>query len=186
MYKHVNNLFTTLGWAVGLVGIGYAIGTHNKLSKVSERLNKGIDDLADNMEIDIPQELINKAVDSAVAAEAKRAVQKATTEALAELKRDIRKTVSTEVEKEYATIKDSVLQEVTDAAARIDVARVRRDVEKAAEKAALEKFQVNLDDQLESFNSNLESTAKVYQAISSMMAPAHNTNQAKEYVFRVG
>ena len=166
--------------ALGLAGIGYGIAMHTKMAKVSERLDKTIDELANNVNIDISEELINQAVEKAAATEAKKAVEKATTEALAELKRDIHSNVSEAVEKEYDNIKDGVLKKATEAAAKIDVARVRRDVERAA----VNKYECNLDDILAKFNDNLSNTSKIYSSIAS--AITRPTESGKEVVFKVG
>ena len=160
-----NDVVNFLVCATGLIGIGYAICAHTKLSKVSERLERSIDDLASDTEIDIPEDLVNKAVEKAVQTEARRAVERATTETIAALKKDIHAEVQKAVDKEYNTIKDSVLKELTASASKIDVSRVRREVEEAAKEAALEKFDNNLDDILESFNTNLENTSKIYSSI---------------------
>ena len=168
-------LFGVCGCVVGLIGVGYAVGTHTKLSKISERLNNSIDDLADNMEIDIPEEMVNKAIENAVKIESKRAVEKATNETISALKKEIRSEVQTAVNKEYETIKDS--------AAKIDVSRVRRDVEAAAKEAALEKFDDNLDDILEKFNDSLTSTSKIYSSIRE--AITRSSDSGKEFVVRL-
>ena len=70
--RNSNDIFCILFGIAGLVGIGYAVGTHTKLSKVSERLEKGIDDIANDMEFDIPEELVNIAINKAVQTEAKK------------------------------------------------------------------------------------------------------------------
>lgn len=167
----------------GLVGVGYAIGTHTKLAKVSERLDKGINELADDMEFDIPEELINKAVEKAVQVEAKKAVERATNETVAAVKKDIRFEVEQAVDKEYERIKDTILEELTASASKIDVSRVRRDVEKAAKEAALEKFDDNLDDILEKFNDSLDNTTKIYSSIRE--AITRGSNSGKEFVVRL-
>lgn len=181
-----NNNFDMLvgaaGWIVGLIGVGYAVGTRSKMAKISDTLNCSINDLANRTEIDIPEEMINRAVEKAVAVEAKRAVVKATDEALKEVKRDIHKQVSDAVESEYSNIKESVLKELTYEAAKIDAKRVRADVEKAAKEQALEKFDDNLDDILEKFNDDLENVSKIYKSIAGAM----NKNNEKEMVFRIG
>ena len=182
-YYSKDNFMATLGFAAGILGVGYALGTRSKMAKVSERLDKSIDDLAGDMTIDISQEIIDRAVDKAVAVEAKVAVQKATTEVIADLKRDIRNEVSIAVDKEYETIKEAVLKEVTEAAAKINVDRVRRDVERAAERAALEKFDANLDELLRKYNDALTNTGKIYSSIASAMAKGGDSG--KEYVFKV-
>lgn len=160
-----NDIFNTLFGIAGLVGIGYGICAHTKLAKISERLDNSIDDLASNTEIDIPEELVNRAIDKAVQVEVKKAVEKATNETISAMKRDIHSEVQREVNREYDIIKETVLKEITASAAKIDSSRVRRDVEEAAKKAALEKFDDNLDDILEKFNDNLNNTSRIYSSI---------------------
>lgn len=169
--------------AVGILGLGYGLAMHTKLAKVADRLDKSIDDLSKGTEVDIPKEIIDRAVEKAVTAEAKKVVEKATEEALTELKRDIRTNVSAAVDKEYETIKDTVLEKVTDAAAKIDVAKVRSDVEKAAKTAALDKFNDNLEGILQTFNDNLNNTSRIYNSIASSMT--RGVDAGKEFVFKV-
>lgn len=169
--------------ALGLIGVGYGISMHSKLSKVSERLDKTIDDLANNMKIDISEEIVNKAVDRAVQVESKRVVEKAAKDSVSEIKRDIHANVRKEIDSEYSSIKDSVLKEITVSASKIDVARVRRDVEEAAKKTALEKFNDNLDDILDRFNSNLDNTSKIYSSIRE--AISKSSDSGKEFVVRL-
>lgn len=173
---------------VGLVGIGYGLAMHTKLAKVSARLDQSIDSLADNMEIDIPDEMVNKAVEKAVVSATKNAANTAANNALAEIKRDIHNKVSAAVEKEYDTIKDKVLSQATVSASKINVDRVRAEVEAAAKKAALEKFDANLDGIVKQFIDNLNNSAKIYSAIQSALNPstATSANTGREFVVRVG
>ena len=173
-----NDIISILFGIVGLVGIGYAIGAHTKLAKVSERLDRSINDIADNMEFDIPEELISKAVDEAVNTEARKAVNRVTNETISELKRDVRSEVQRAIDKEYDNLKDTVLKEITVQASKIDVGRVRRSVEEA-----LDKFDDNLDDILEKFNDNLTNTSKIYSSIRETLAK--NSDSGKEFVVRL-
>lgn len=172
-----------VGTIVGLTGIGYAIGTHTKLSRVSEKLDKAIDDLADRTEIDISDSIINQAVKEAVTNAADRAVEKATYDATKELKHDIRIRVSEAIKDEYDTLSKDILKRITEESSKIDVDRVRRTIEDAAKKAALEKFDDNLDDILERFNENLNNTSKIYNSISQTLTKS--ANSGKEYVIRL-
>lgn len=185
-----NSTFNTIIGIFGIAGLAYGIAMHTKLAKVSERLDRSIDSLADDMEIDIPEEMVNKAIEKAVATAAKNAATTAANNALAEIKTDIRNKVSAAVEHEYDTIKDKVLREATSAASKINVDRVRRNVEAAAEKMALEKFDANLDGILEKFNGDLDNTAKIYSAIQSVLNPTAAAptpiNTGREFVVRVG
>ena len=178
------NSFVSWGVGVaGLIGIGYAIGTHTKMAKISDMLDRSIDDLARSTTVDIPEELVKRGVERAVDMAANRAVERATNEVVREVKIDIRKQVSAAVEQEYSKIKDTVLKEITDSASKIDVARVRTDVESKAERAALEKFDGELDGILKKFNDNLENTSKIYKSIANSIS---KNNDGKEFVFKVG
>ena len=179
-----HNFVGMLGITVGLIGVGYAIGTHSKMAKISENLDKSIDELAGKTPVDIPNEMIERAVEKAVAREVKQAVSKATDAAVTAVKRDIHKQVSDAVETEYSDIKETVLEELTAAASKIDIKRVRADVEKAAKEHAIQKFDDNLDDILEGHKREFENVTKIYRTIADAMAP--NQNNGREMVLRLG
>lgn len=184
MSRTNNEIINILFGIAGLVGVGYAIGTHTKLAKISERLDRGIDELSDSMEIDIPEELVNKAIDKAVQVEVRRAVEKAANDTVASMKKDIHAQVKSTIDDEYDNLKDAVLKEITNEAAKIDASRVRRSVEEAAEKAALEKFDDNLDDILEKFNDNLDNTSRIYSSIRDTLTK--NADSNKGFTVRLG
>ncbi len=190
MFNSNNSTLNTILTILGIAGIGYGLAMHSKLAKVSARLDQSIDSLADNMEIDIPDEMVSKAIEKAVTNAAKNAANTAANNALSEIKRDIHSKVSTAVENEYCSIKDKILAEATVAASKINVDRVRRDVEKAAEKMALEKFEVKLDGIAKTFTDNLDNSAKIYNAFQSALNPSMAAptpvNTGREFVVRVG
>lgn len=172
------------GVAVGLIGVGYAIGTHTKMAKISENLDRSIDELASRTPVDIPDSMIERAVEKAVSAEVKTAVGKITDAAMVDVKRDIHKQVSDAVESEYSNVKDTVLDELVTAASKIDVHRVRTDIEKAAKVKALAKLDDNLDDILSNFNDQLKNTSKIYTSIADAMTGYKAGG--KETVLRIG
>lgn len=167
----------------GLIGIGYAISTQSQLVKVSKRLDKSIDEIASDMEIDIPEKMVNEAVKKAVETEARKTVERVADDAARAMRADIRTKVNAAIEAEYESIKENVLKEATTSAAKIDCLRVRRDVEEAAKKEALKKFDDNLDDILEKFNNDLNNTSRIYNSIRETIA---NTGSiGKEFVVRL-
>ena len=103
--------------------------------------------------------------------------------AVQEIKADIHKQVTAAVEKEYDRIKDNVLREITDEASKINIDRVRTEVENEAKRKALEKFDVSLDGILTNFNDNLKNTSKIYSSIANSIT---KQNDGKEFVFKVG
>lgn len=184
MNSKIDGIVGILGVAVGLVGVGYALGTRSKMARISEKLDRSIEDLAGQMPVDIPQDMIERAVEKAVAGEVKGAVSKVTDAVTVELKRDIHKKVTDAVESEYANVKESVLEELVSAASKIDVKRAREDVENAAKKHALEKFDDNLDDILGNFNDQLKNTSRIYTSIADTMGK-YGPND-REAVIRIG
>ena len=180
-----DGLVGLFGVAFGLIGVGYAIGTHTKLAKISEKLDCSIEDLASKTSIDIPDDMVERAVEKAVAYEVKQAVNKTTDKIILDVKRDIHKQVSDAVDSEYNNVKETVLEELVSEAAKIDVRRVRADVEKAAKEHALEKFDDNLDDILENFNDQLKNTSKIYTSIADTIAP-YKASNGREMVLKLG
>lgn len=180
--KKADSVIGLAGLAAGLVGVGYAICMRSKMVKIGDRLDRSIDELADKTPIDIPRDMVERAVEKAVANEVRTAVSRATAEAVADVNRDIRRQVGDAVEKEYGRIKESVLKQVTDEAAKIDVTRVRDDVERAAKEKALEKFDTNLDDILDGYKDNLNSVSKIYRTFADAVSPSNH----KETVLRIG
>ena len=176
-----------LGATVGLIGVGYALAMHSKMAKmakISENLDHSIDELANHIPVDIPDAMVERALEKAVAVRVKDTVAKATDEVVAGIKRDIHKQVSDVIESEYSNIKDTVLEEIVTEAAKIDVKRVRADVEKAAKDHAIEKFDDNLDNILENFSDQLKNTSRIYTSIADTMA-GYKTS-GRETVLRIG
>lgn len=184
MNNKFDGIVGVVGIGLGLIGIGYAFGTHSKMAKISDNLERSIDDLASQVPIDIPNDMIERAVERAVAYEVKQAVGKVTDAVKCDVKHDMHKRVSDAIEQEYSNIKDVVLSELIDEAAKIDAKRVRYDVEKAAKEKALEKFDDNLNDILENFNDQLKNTSKIYTSIAESMTNKYKADGGT--VLRIG
>lgn len=175
------------GATLGLIGIGYGLGMRCKMAKIGEKLDCSIEELASKTPVDIPDSMIERAVEKAVEMQAKESVKKATDVAIAAVKRDIHKQISDAVEEEYSSVKETVLEELVTEAAKIDVKRIRSDIEKAAKVRAMEKFDDNLDDILAGHNRELENVTKIYRAIADISAPAQNQqNNNREVTLRLG
>lgn len=182
MNNKFDGIVGVVGIAFGLLGIGYAVGTHSKMAKIGENLDRSIDELASKTPVDIPDDMIKRAVEKAVASEVKQAVAKVAGDVTTEIKRDIHKQVGEAVEGEYTKIKDAVLDELVTEASKIDAKRVRADIERAAKARALEKFDDNLDDITEEYKGYLESVSK----IGKTFADAVTHQDRKETILRIG
>ena len=163
-----------IGIAAGMVGIGYAIGTHSEVARIGKKLDKSIDELASDIPVEIDEVVVKRAIERTVKEEVTRTVNNI-------VKDEVHKQVNDIVANEYSTIKDTVLCKLTESAAKINVDRVKSDVEKAAKERALKKFDDNLDDILGDFKNNLENVSKIYRSFADMASP----NSSRETVLKI-
>jgi len=153
-------------FVAGIFGVGYAIGTRSKVNRLCEKLDTSIDNLSDDIQVDIPDKMVQRAVEAAVKKEVAAAVKLATDEVIASAERDIRKEVTAEVERQYTTISDGVTTEIATRVARIDEGKLRKEVVEKAKEQIADKFDDKLDDLLDEFNGNLQNVGKIYKSIA--------------------
>lgn len=110
--------------------------------------------------------MVERAIEGAVKREVAAAVKKATEEVIAAAERDIRKEVTAEVERQYTSISDGVTDEIANRVARIDEAKLRKEVVEKAKQQIADKFDDKLDNLLEEFNGNLQNVGKIYKSIA--------------------
>ena len=82
------------------------------------------------------------------------------------LKKEIGDQVSTAVKASYDSIADGVTSEIAKNVAKIDEARLKREVVTKAKEQIAEKFDDKLDDILDEFNGNLQNVGKIYKSIA--------------------
>ena len=153
-------------FGLGLVAIGYAVGIHSRMKAVADKLDTSIDKIANDTEVEIPSKLIEQAVQKAVDRESYTAVRRATDVVVNGLKKEIGDQVSTAVKASYDSIADGVTSEIAKNVAKIDEARLKREVVTKAKEQIAEKFDDKLDYFLEEFNGNLQNVGKIYKSIA--------------------
>lgn len=153
-------------FGLSLVAIGYAVGIHSRMKAVADKLDTSIDKIANDTEVEIPSKLIEQAVQKAVDRESYTAVRRATDVVVNGLKKEIGDQVSTAVKASYDSIADGVTSEIAKNVAKIDEARLKREVVTKAKEQIAEKFDDKLDDILEEFNGNLQNVGKIYKSIA--------------------
>lgn len=144
-------------FGLGLVAIGYTIGVHSRMKAVADKLDT---------EVEIPSKLIEQAVQKAVDRESYTAVRRATDVVVDGLKKEIGDQVSTAVKASYDSIADGVTSEIAKNVAKIDEARLKKEVVAKAKEQIAEKFDDKLDDILDEFNGNLQNVGKIYKSIA--------------------
>lgn len=170
-----NVIMGIVGAIGGLVGLGYALGTQSKMNQISDRLDRSIDELSKGIDVDIPKDVVDAAVQKAVDVKTAAAVKSATDAATKEVSKDIHRQVNAAIESQYQDLKDVVLAELKKKAANIDEARLKDEIIKEAKKQAEKKLDGSMDDILSKFNSDLDNISKIYRSIASTMTKDQNT-----------
>ena len=147
---------------LGLVGVGYAIGVRSRMKSVCDKLDITIDRLANDTDIDIPDKIIDQAVQRAVERESYNAVKRATDEVTCDIKQEIESRVGAAVKQQYNIISDGVTDQIAKNVAKIDESRLKKEVVQKAKEQIAEKF----DDKLEEFNGNLQNVGRIYKSIA--------------------
>lgn len=152
--------------AVGIFGVGYAFGQRKKLNDITDKLDKSVEDLAANIEIQPSDALIRRAIDRAVERETSYAVRNAVDSVSRAVKSDISAQVKTAINSTYSDIRKSVVDETAKKVADIDMKVLKSEVIEKAKEAAAEKLDDSLDDILEEFRRNLGRVSQIYQSIA--------------------
>lgn len=159
-------IFGACGIITAAIGIGYGVGQKRKLDDISERLNKKIDEIAGDVDVDISDAVIDEAVKVAVDREAKSATQKAISSIISAKKAEMANQITLEIDRQKAAIKDDVTKEVSRQISRLSINELKESVVEQAKTEAMEKLQTSMDDILQGFTNNLSQVGTIYQTIA--------------------
>lgn len=174
-----------VGFAAGVFGIGYAIGKRKKLDDISEKIDRSVGELSSNIDIDISEDIINRAVTKAIERETSLAASRATSNVVSAIEADISGQVRKAVNDTYQDIKKSVVEETAKKVEKIDISALKKEVVEKAKTAAAEKFDDSLEDVLSEFKDNLGNVAKIYQSIANVF-PGTTATNSKGITFSLG
>lgn len=168
------------GVAVGLFGIGYAIGTNAKLKDVSEVIGKSVDSMIQDGKIDIPQTLIDTTIKEQVSEkidiEVQRKVKTACDNVVFDVKTSMYNKISDAAERAvnstYTSMESEAKEKIRKELRNIDISDLKREVKSEAKDAVASKLQASMDDILESYNSNLANVQNIYSSIARSMSCA--------------
>lgn len=168
----------------GACGLIAYIKAAKKIRKVSDRLNKSIDQLADDVDVEISDAIVRAAVDEAVSAQAEKQVNGAIQRACFDVERDMKSRIQQEVNGAYSDLKQKVKEEMERQVGALDIRDIRRsvvedakreakekfsDALKEIEKSSKEKFDSELDDILQRYNNQLKDVSRIYGSVASTL-----------------
>lgn len=142
----------------------------NKLTEELDGLKKSVvNDLSGKIDVDVPNEYIEAAVDKAVERETKDRIRLLTLDATADIKKDIHKQVSKAVEDAYSDVRGEVKRELLNQVGDVSVDRIRREVIDEAKEKAAKQFDKDLETVLEKHNRELDKVTEIYSSIAKSM-----------------
>ena len=130
---------------------------------------KKISEIAKNLSVDIPENILNRAIDIAVTDACNREITKCGRIATDSVTSHIRKEVKKAVDKEYSDFKPKVREEMERQVKRIDVDDIRREVVSEAKDKVARKFENDLDDILDKHNEELDKITRIYSSIADKL-----------------
>lgn len=164
------------GLAASVFGIGYAIGQRKKLNDISEKIDRSVSELSSNIDVDISEAVVDRALSRAIERETNIAASRAVDRAVKSISDDISRQVKKAVDDTYQDIRKSVVDETAKKVEKIDVQELKKEVVAKAKEAVADKFDNSLDDILDEFKSNLGNVARIYQSVAQVFP---NGNEIK-------
>ena len=130
---------------------------------------KKISEIAKNLSVDIPEKVLNRAIDIAVTDACNREIESGKRIAIAAVKDEIKSQVKKTVDKETDKLKPKVEDEINRQIKRIDIDDVRKDVISEAKDKVARKFENDLDDILDKHNEELDKITRIYSSIADKL-----------------
>ena len=154
----------------GLLGIGYGLSKKKQMNDLCAKFDVAIDNLAETVEVDAAQDVLDAAVEKAVQKKADLLTKHITTEIVTDLEHEIARDVRVSIKDVYPDLSEAVQAKAKELVNGLDDSSLRREIRNDAKNMAAKKFESELDDVLEDYKSNLEIVKHIYESIASAVA----------------
>lgn len=161
------------GLFASIAAIGYAMYIDDKRKKevdeIKNLFDKTIRHVSGKITVDIPEEILNKAIEDAAEREVGRSIAMAGRDIIRSANRTVEREVNTIVENVRPDISETVTREITKQAAELDAYQLKKEVRERAKEIIVARFEGQLDDIVDEFNKNLSNISKIYSSIAEKM-----------------
>ena len=155
---------------ISFVGItAYSIATTRKLNRLANRFGIAVDQIAKDTNIDIPQEIIDEAMNQAVQKAAEKQVRVAATAITTSVSADMRKEIKTLVDEASTDLKSDVEKEMKRQIKNVDISEIKKNAIKELKESAAKRMDEELDDIIEKCSDQLDSVNRIYKSIADKM-----------------
>lgn len=165
--------------AIGAVVVGMgleALYFHKKIKAIKDlvdqaqdSVDKAADILSNNIEVDVPDGFIEKAINKAVDKEVGHEIKVATIDIVSDVKTEMKKKISNNVDQAFNDTKTMVQTELKRQVDGLSIESIKKEVLIEAKKEAADRFKHDLDDILEKHNQELDKVTEIYSSIAKKM-----------------
>lgn len=150
------NLKTVINVSVVVAGfVASALYANHKARKTEERFLEAIDDaaekLSDGIEVDIPEDMVNRALQIAIVRDSEKFVKQAVANIQKETTDNLHTEIKTEVNKAYSDVKSQIREKLNEAVGKVDISEVRKEVISDAKYEAAKRLRSDMDDILDDY-----------------------------------
>lgn len=148
--------------------VGTAIYAHinaKRLKRLSDKFGIAIDHIVDETDIQIPQEIMDRAMNEAVKKAAKSQVEVSAVTISAGIQNDMKRSLREKVESCTKNLEDDIKAEYRKQIKNLDLDDIRSEVVAEVREKALKMIKSNMDDIIEKHNDELDATARVYESL---------------------
>lgn len=175
---NTKKLIAHIGFVIGILGVGYAIGANDKLKIVSNIVNKSVDSIIADGKVDISNEIIEDVICTKtmdiVRDRARFKVDEACDEVIRNVKTEMYVKVSDAAVKAvnatYEGMKREAKDQIQKELRNIDVSSLKEEVKADAAELVQQNLSSQMDDILESYNTNLMNVQTIYSSIAKAMS----------------
>lgn len=146
--------------AVAAGVIASIVYSNNRARKTEERFLRAVDDAAEKLsgeiEVDIPEEMVNRALQIAIVRDSEKFVKQAVANIQKETTNNLETEIKTEVNKAYSDVKSQIREKLNTAVGKVDISEVRKEVVADAKYEAAKRLRSDMDDILNDYKKSVE------------------------------
>lgn len=152
---------------IAVTGVGIAMYFGSKMSKVAKKLSLSIDDLEGRTDVEIAEDVVKAAVESAAKREAEKAVYRAVRDITSSTETDMRKRIGSAIDMIYNDMKGKVTEEMKKQVSNMSPEDLKKEIRKDAKKAMLDKLEDSMDDILDEYKDQIKVMSRIYGNLAS-------------------
>ena len=166
-----------IGTCAGVIGIGAAIYSGNKANKVAKKVGLTVEKLQDLTEVEVSDEIVNRAAEKAAKRAADEEVTRATKTIVNELTKYMEDNIKEQINEIYNDTKDSVTEEMKHQVSRISINGLKEEIKRETKRTMIDKLESSMDDILSDYNVNLNNIKNIYSSIAESITGKGNSGK---------